>query len=141
MPHLDIRLLGPPRIELDGQPVTLPRAKATALLALLAVADAPQRRDTLATMLWPEQSQSQARAGLREEGFAGYATGPGPRFGEWRQRPRRTPAPFIEGDAQEVEWVLEVRGHQSSSSAIGGAASRPRTVVFAFCLGLPPWFA
>ena len=40
MPHLDIRLLGPPRIELDGQPVTLPRAKATALLALLAVADA-----------------------------------------------------------------------------------------------------
>ncbi|MCB0159394.1 MAG: hypothetical protein KDD83_14755, partial [Caldilineaceae bacterium] len=65
MPHLDIRLLGPPRIELDGQPVTLPRAKATALLALLAVADAPQRRDTLATMLWPEQNQSHARAGLR----------------------------------------------------------------------------
>jgi DNA-binding SARP family transcriptional activator len=35
MSRLSIRLLGPPLIELDGQPVQLGRHKATALLAYL----------------------------------------------------------------------------------------------------------
>jgi predicted ATPase/DNA-binding SARP family transcriptional activator len=58
-------LLGSPRIECDGVPVTVPRRKALALLVYLAVSGQSQSRDTLATLLWPEQSQSRARASLR----------------------------------------------------------------------------
>ena len=39
--------------------------KATALLALLAVSDQPQRRSTLAAFLWPEADDQKARAALR----------------------------------------------------------------------------
>jgi DNA-binding SARP family transcriptional activator/predicted ATPase len=57
--------LGRPRIERDGTPVTVGRRKALALLAYLAVTARAHTRDTVATLLWPELSQSKARAGLR----------------------------------------------------------------------------
>jgi DNA-binding SARP family transcriptional activator len=60
-----IYLLGPPRIELDGEPVQISRRKVVALLAYLAVTGTPHSRDVLATLLWPERSQSRARAYLR----------------------------------------------------------------------------
>ncbi len=56
---------GPPRIELDGQPVILDTRKATALLAYLAVTGQRHSRDVLATLLYPETGQSRARATLR----------------------------------------------------------------------------
>ena len=65
MPQLTIRLLGPPQIAVDGRTVTLPRQKALALCAVLAVKGEPQPRDLLATMLWPAQDQQHARASLR----------------------------------------------------------------------------
>jgi DNA-binding SARP family transcriptional activator len=65
MPRLAIYLLGPPRVELDGQPVQISRRKVAALLAYLAVTGTPHSRDALATLLWPERSQSRARAYLR----------------------------------------------------------------------------
>lgn len=70
MPHLALHLLGPPRIERDGEPVRIRRRKALALLAYLAVADQGSggkiySRDALATLFWPECDQSRARAGLR----------------------------------------------------------------------------
>jgi predicted ATPase/DNA-binding SARP family transcriptional activator len=65
MSRLAIYLLGPPRIELDGTPVHIGRKKAVALLAYLAVTGRPHRRDTLATLLWPEFDHSGARAELR----------------------------------------------------------------------------
>jgi len=65
MPRLTLRLLGPPRIELDGQPVQLGRHKAVALLAYLALTRQPHSRDALATLLWPELDQSHARGQLR----------------------------------------------------------------------------
>ena len=37
MPRLDIYLLGPPRVELDANELDIPRRKALALLAYLAV--------------------------------------------------------------------------------------------------------
>src|SRR5262245_9112920 len=62
-----IFLLGPPRIELDGVPVEIRHRKGLALLAYLAVTGEAQLRDTLATLLWPESSQREARAALRNE--------------------------------------------------------------------------
>ena len=65
MSRLSICLFGPPTLVLDGQQVLLDRWKALALLAYLAVEERPHRRDGLATLFWPELSQSQARNGLR----------------------------------------------------------------------------
>lgn len=68
MPHLDIRLLGTFEITLDGKPLTgFATDKARALLAYLALEAAhPQRRDVLATLLWPDQPENKARQNLRQ---------------------------------------------------------------------------
>ncbi|MDQ3864903.1 MAG: AAA family ATPase [Actinomycetota bacterium] len=60
-----ILLLGAPRIEHDGVPVEVDTRKAIALVAYLAVTKQSHTRDTLAGLLWPEYSQSRARAALR----------------------------------------------------------------------------
>ena len=65
MPQLTLYLFGPPRLEIDENPVHIPRRKAMALLAHLAVSDQSHSRDALATLLWPENDQSSARAELR----------------------------------------------------------------------------
>jgi predicted ATPase/DNA-binding SARP family transcriptional activator len=65
MSPLALYLLGPPRIERDGQLVDVRRRKAVALLAYLAVTEQSHSRDALATLFWPEHDQSRARAGLR----------------------------------------------------------------------------
>ena len=67
MTSLKLSLLGTPQIELDGNPITIRRSKVLALLVYLAVTGEPQRRDTLATLLWPNSSQQRARAALRNE--------------------------------------------------------------------------
>lgn len=63
MPSLGLLLLGPPRVELDGVVVSFDTRKALALLAYLALAERPQRREALADLLWPDYPQS--RAALR----------------------------------------------------------------------------
>ncbi len=60
-----ISLLGTPRIEHDGEPVEVDTRKAIALVAYLAVTELRHTRDALAGLLWPEYSQSRARAALR----------------------------------------------------------------------------
>lgn len=59
--RLTLLLLGPPHIECDGRPVQVDTRKAIALLTYLAMTGASQRRDTLATLLWPDSDQSSAR--------------------------------------------------------------------------------
>jgi len=68
MTYLDIQLLGTFEISLDGKPLTgFATDKARALLAYLALENAhPQRRDTLATLLWPDQPENKARQSLRQ---------------------------------------------------------------------------
>ena len=67
MAHLDISLLGPIQVMLDGQLITgFKSNKVRALLAYLAVeADKPHRRETLAGLLWPDWSEREALGNLR----------------------------------------------------------------------------
>lgn len=63
--RLAFYLLGPPRIERDGNPLKLDRRKAIALVANLAVTGESQSRDSLVNLLWPEYDGSRGRAALR----------------------------------------------------------------------------
>jgi DNA-binding SARP family transcriptional activator/predicted ATPase len=71
MPRLSIALLGSFQTTLDGQPVTdFVTDKTRALLAYLAVErDRPQRRESLAGLLWPDQADQDARRNLRQALF------------------------------------------------------------------------
>lgn len=64
MSRLALYLLGPPRVELDGEAVHTGRRKALALLAFLGVTPGTHSRDALATLLWPEYDQRSARTDL-----------------------------------------------------------------------------
>lgn len=66
MSRLEIELLGEARFRFDGKPwrFTAP-PKCLPLLALLLVEEQPQRRASLASLLWPEESDRNARANLR----------------------------------------------------------------------------
>ena len=70
MTGLALHLLGPPRVELDGDPVSLDRQKAIALLAYLAITGESHRRDALVNLLWPELDSTRGRAALRRTLFA-----------------------------------------------------------------------
>ena len=65
MPHLNLFMLGHPRIELDGKPVRLVTRKATALLVYLAVTRESHGRDSLVNLLWPDYDGTRARTVLR----------------------------------------------------------------------------
>ena len=67
MPNLDLYFLGSPQIVLDGVSINIHYSKTLAMLIYLAVNGEAQRRDTLATLLWPESPQTIARASLRRE--------------------------------------------------------------------------
>ena len=60
-----VSLLGTPRLERDGEPITIDRHKALALLAYLVITNKPHRRDALAALLWSEYDQTRARSAVR----------------------------------------------------------------------------
>jgi predicted ATPase/DNA-binding SARP family transcriptional activator len=63
---LSIRLFGSPEIRCGSQQVIIQRRKDLALLIYLVVTSQPHRRDTLATLLWEDQTQVEARSNLRK---------------------------------------------------------------------------
>ncbi|MFL5663576.1 MAG: SARP family transcriptional regulator, partial [Ktedonobacteraceae bacterium] len=65
MTRLALFLLGPPRIEREGLSITVDTRKAIALIAYLAITRQRHSRDALATLLWPEYDQTNARGALR----------------------------------------------------------------------------
>jgi len=65
MPALKLFLLGQPRFERDGQPLTFDTRKNVALVAYLALTRDCHSRETLITLLWPELEPRRARAVLR----------------------------------------------------------------------------
>lgn len=62
---LRVSLLGPPRVERDGEALAFDTRKAVALLAYLTLVDGPRPRDALAELLWPERDAEHARGALR----------------------------------------------------------------------------
>ena len=66
MSKLRLFLLGPPQIELNGNPLAINRRKVLALLTYLASSQRAHQRDHLATLFWPGYDQSSARANLRK---------------------------------------------------------------------------
>jgi DNA-binding SARP family transcriptional activator len=64
---LEIRLLGPLTVQLDGKPIAIPAKKTRALLAYLARREGVDiARTTLVGLLWGERDEAQARASLRQ---------------------------------------------------------------------------
>ena len=63
--QLTIRLLGAPEALCAGTPLLLPDQKARALLYYLAATGRPRSRDYLASLLWSETLESNARHSLR----------------------------------------------------------------------------
>ena len=79
MSNLRLFLLGQPRFERDGQPLTFDTRKNVALVAYLALTGGRYSRETLITLLWPELEPRRARAVLRRNlSVLGKALG-----GEW----------------------------------------------------------
>src|SRR4051812_292872 len=63
---LEVRLFGTFEVRPDGTPVALTSTRAQTLLAYLALRHgAPQRRDRVAFLLWPDSTDRQARTNLR----------------------------------------------------------------------------
>lgn len=62
---LEIRVLGPLEVVVDGEPLRVDTRKAPAILALLAVEGRPYARDELAALFWPESDDESARGALR----------------------------------------------------------------------------
>lgn len=64
--HLSISLFGSPQIKRGNQELIIQRRKDLALLIYLVVTSQPHRRDTLATLLWEDQDQAEARSNIRK---------------------------------------------------------------------------
>ncbi|MBV9282462.1 MAG: AAA family ATPase, partial [Chloroflexi bacterium] len=62
---LDVAVLEAPDVRFDGRRLTFPTRKTLALLIYLAVEGGPQRRDSLAVLLWPDSDEEHARRSLR----------------------------------------------------------------------------
>jgi DNA-binding SARP family transcriptional activator/tetratricopeptide (TPR) repeat protein len=60
-----LRLLGPPEMRHEGQPVRFHARKALALLAYLAAEHKPRSRGEITTLLWPESDERRGRTALR----------------------------------------------------------------------------
>ncbi len=62
---LEIRVLGPLEVMVDGRPLVVDTRKALAILVLLGVEQRPFARDELAALLWPDSDDESARGALR----------------------------------------------------------------------------
>ncbi len=136
MSSLRLFLLGSPRIERDGVPITLDRHKSTALLAYLTMTRQSRSRDELATLLWPDFDQTSARASLRRV-VAALKKGIGP---EWLKADRDLigvdPDADIRVDVEDVTYHIdECKTHGHSPVEICQACLAPLSAAVALYRG------
>lgn len=67
MSRLELRLLGPPELHLNGQKLVLPTRKLWAMVVYLAAQGRPVERGKLAGLLWDQADEERARGNLRQE--------------------------------------------------------------------------
>ncbi|MBN1582722.1 MAG: diguanylate cyclase [Anaerolineae bacterium] len=126
MSRLSVFLFGPPRIERDGASIQVHRRKAIALITYLAVTRRNHSRDALATLLWPEYDQREARAGLRRALAAlRKALGKG-----WIEADRE-----VAGLSHDIDIWVDVHAFQDRLTA-SRAHDHPRGHVCLDCLSL-----
>ncbi|MGZ8513982.1 MAG: ATP-binding protein [Candidatus Limnocylindrales bacterium] len=63
--RIQVHLLGPVTIQIDGSPLAVDTRKAIALLAFLVATRRPASREAVAALLWPEADGPDARGALR----------------------------------------------------------------------------
>jgi DNA-binding SARP family transcriptional activator/tetratricopeptide (TPR) repeat protein len=63
--RLEVRLLGPPEVRVDGRPLHTDTRKAIALLAYLTQRSTSPTRDHLVDLLWPDSTPERGRGALR----------------------------------------------------------------------------
>jgi DNA-binding SARP family transcriptional activator/tetratricopeptide (TPR) repeat protein len=120
---LDIRVLGPLEVTVDGAPLRVDTRKAQAIVALLAVERRPYAREELAAMFWPESDDESARGALRRT-LSVLRAGLGDR---WLRVDRSTVSLAAHGDGLWLDLAaLESGGSGSDARALTEAASLAR---------------
>ena len=110
MSKLKLFLLGSPRVELDGERLEIRSRKVLALLIYLFCTGERQPRDKLATLFWPESTQTRARAALRRRLSELNRTPVGP----WLKTERES----VGLDAK-AEWWLDIDQFRQALAACG----------------------
>ncbi len=120
---LDIRVLGPLEVHVDGEPIRVDTRKAQAIVAVLAVERRPYARDELAALFWPESGDESARNALRRTlSVLRAALG-----GRWLRVDRATVALADHGDGVWLDLaVLEGAAEAGGHSALTDAAALAR---------------
>ena len=102
MPRLELILLGPPLVRLDGQEFAWRTRKVLALISFLALEEGRQSRERLTGLLWPDAEPEAGRNSLRNtlssvrESLAGFVMTD-------RQSVRFTHSEDVHIDASELE--------------------------------------
>ena len=124
MSQLSFRFFGSPQIEIDGRPIDFGRHKAMALCAYLAVTAQPHRRDTLATLFWPWQDQSTARASLRRVLHTATRAVGSERFEVTRETIGLVQGPDLWVDVLQFKQAVEASGRAPSGQQADAAWMR-----------------
>ncbi len=109
MPRLELILLGPPLVHLDGQEFTWRTRKVLALIAFLALEKGRQSRERLTGLLWPDAEPEAGRNSLRNtlssvrETLAGFVMAD-------RQSVRFEHSADVRLDASELERAADSSG-------------------------------
>ena len=116
MSAMQLRFFGQPQLSIDGHTVDLKSRKGWALLAYLAATDRAHSRDLLATLFWPEHTQTRARGNLRRLLFT-LNQSPA---GAWLQADSDTIALRMTSDGQIDLW--DFAAHMAQGDVIAAAA-------------------
>jgi DNA-binding SARP family transcriptional activator len=117
-PTLRLFLFGEPQLDYNGVLLNIDRRKIFALLAYLALAKHRQKRETIASFLWPDLDQEHALAALRTTLSALTTVAPG----DWLDKERQTLALHHDSiwiDVIAFQTLLnDARAHRHENGAL-----------------------